>query len=127
MKNGLGIVGAFGVAICLAAQAFMGGAQAQDKSKVADCRIESANKVQFDGKCRLTPEGDGGSFSLSRSSGEGSLYGSIVTVSVYLLGPTVAEVRGLTLQGINSRWGQARRSAKDRTCWAGADFKVCAR
>ncbi|WP_017295364.1 hypothetical protein [Geminocystis herdmanii] len=38
----------------------------------------------------------------------------------------VAEVRGLTTAGINSRWGEARRSKSDKACWVGDDFTICA-
>lgn len=36
-------------------------------------------------------------------------------------------VRGLTSEGINSRWGEAKRSKKDKSCWIGEDFKICAK
>jgi len=46
-------------------------------------------------------------------------------ISVFIVRPGIAEVRGLTAQGINARWGEARRSARDRACWVGADFSIC--
>lgn len=99
---------------------------AQGGGKIADCRIESAGKVDFNGKCRFTPDGASGSFSLSRD-GQGALYGTILAVTVVVVSPGVAEVRGLTRDGINSRWGEAKRSAQEPACWLGSDFKVCAR
>ena len=39
--------------------------------------------------------------------------------------PGVAEVYGITTSGINSRWGPARRSSKDKACWVGTDFSIC--
>jgi hypothetical protein len=45
---------------------------------------------------------------------------------VQIVQPGVAEVRGLTRAGINSRWGSAQRSKRDRACWRGSDFWVCA-
>ena len=38
--------------------------------------------------------------------------------------PGVAEVRGDPGR-INSRWGEARRSRRDRACWVGEDFSIC--
>jgi hypothetical protein len=32
----------------------------------------------------------------------------------------------LTDEGINSRWGRAIRSRRDRACWVGEDFTICA-
>lgn len=93
--------------------------------KTARCEIISGAKVEFSGKCQFQPEGDG-SFSLSLAD-EKPLYGGIAMVSVYVVESGVAEVRGLTTEGINSRWGEARRSERDKACWVGADFKVCAR
>jgi hypothetical protein len=46
-------------------------------------------------------------------------------VSVALL-RGMAEVRGLTVDGINSRWGSARRNVNNPACWDGADFQICA-
>jgi len=51
----------------------------------------------------------------------------VVLISVTMISPGVAEVRGLTRAGINSRWGEARRSTQDRSCWTGSDFQICAR
>lgn len=76
--------------------------------------------------CEFLPE-SGGSFSLSAVGGQGELFPEVSMVSVYVVEPGVAEVRGLTAAGINSRWGEAQRSAKDRACWTGGDFEVCAR
>lgn len=48
----------------------------------------------------------------------------ITTVSVEVAGKT-AQVHGLTTDGVDSRWGAARRSRKDRACWLGEHFSVC--
>ncbi len=104
--------------LLFAASALAGG-------KTAKCAITSGATVEFNGKCLFQPEGDG-SFSLSLAD-EKPLYGEIAMVSVYIVESGVAEVRGLTTGGINSRWGEARRSAQDKACWVGEDFKVCAR
>lgn len=46
----------------------------------------------------------------------------ILSVSIVEMSPGIAEVSGLTQDGINSRWGQARR---DGACWSGEDFRIC--
>ncbi len=90
------------------------GAQARD----AGCRIEQAGRVVFDRTCDFAPDGRDGSFTLSpRGGGQ----------SVSVIEPGLAEVRGLTRDGINSRWGAARRSQRDGACWQGEDFRICAR
>ena len=98
----------------------------QGAFKLADCQVDSNGKVAFKGKCRFMRDGTTGSFSLASESGQGALFGSILVVSVSIVERGVAEVRGLTNAGINSRWGEARRSTQDAACWVGSDFKVCA-
>ena len=51
----------------------------------------------------------------------------ILSISVSILGPGRADVRGLTTEGIHSRWGSAVQDVKDPFCWIGTDFRVCAR
>jgi len=100
---------------------------AQGKSRLVDCRVESEGKVQVSGKCRFTPD-QGGSFTLEHADPKRTVFfGEVMSVTVSVVSPGVAEVRGLTRQGVNSRWGEARRSASDRACWQGSDFKICAR
>lgn len=117
------------VALALLAVVLPTGASA--KGRVVDCRISSLDGayVQFKGRCRFVPE-PGGSFSLSDASGKAKFYSTISIVSVYLTGKDIAEVSGLVLDpgggGHNSRWGEAKRSTKDRACWDGSDFQICA-
>lgn len=100
---------------------------AQGKARLVDCRVESEGKVQVNGKCRFTPD-EGGSFTLEHADPKRTVFfGEIMSVTVSVISPGVAEVRGLTRQGVNSRWGEARRMANDRACWQGSDFKICAR
>ncbi|HEX5689281.1 MAG TPA: hypothetical protein VFX76_04730 [Roseiflexaceae bacterium] len=99
---------------------------AQGATKIADCQVDSAGKVAFKGKCSFTSDGSTGSFSLASQTGQGALFGSILVVSVSIIERGVAEVRGLTRDGINSRWGEAKRSTQQPACWVGSDFKVCA-
>jgi hypothetical protein len=88
--------------------------------------VESAGKVELNGPCRFKSEA-GGSFRLENVDRAKPLFGQTLTVSVSIVSPDAAEVRGLTAQGNNSRWGAARRSTRDRACWDGSDFSVCAR
>jgi hypothetical protein len=113
-------------AIAAAVLVLVAAASAQENSRIVDCRVESEGKVVVNGKCRFTPE-PSGSFTLESASANRPLFGSILQVSVALISPGTAEVRGLTRQGINSRWGEAQRSNDDRSCWVGSDFKICAR
>ncbi len=88
---------------------------------------DPAPRVVFDGPCRFRADGKGGSFSLSALDGQSPLYPGILVVSVSVVTPGKAEVRGLTAEGITSRWGEAHRSKTDPACWTGSDFEVCAR
>ena len=79
--------------------------------------------VKYSGTCLFSKDKKG-SFRIRKSEGE--IIPSITQVSVYVLSPGVAEVRGLTSHGNNSRWGPAKRSQQDPACWTGSDFEVCA-
>ena len=62
---------------------------------------------------------------LHLNSKGGVLLPGITQVSVALQ-QGLAEVRGLTVDDIHSRWGSARRNANNPACWDGADFQICA-
>lgn len=100
--------------------------EALAQGRVVQCLVESGGRVEFSGPCRFIPEG-GGSFSLAHQAPNRPLYGSVTTIGVHIMQPGLAEVRGLTTEGMNSRWGQAERSRQDPACWAGAEFRICAR
>jgi hypothetical protein len=99
--------------------------EGQASGRLVRCRIESGGRVEHSGQCRFIADADG-SFSLENSHGDEPLFDDILDVSVSIVARDAAEVRGLTRWGNNSRWGEARRSASDRACWNGADFRVCA-
>ncbi len=86
-------------------------------------RCMLTGSVHYAGKCDFTNAG--ASFSLA-PIGRASFPGGVNPVSVAIVAPGVAEVRGLTREGINSRWGEARRSKRDPACWEGSDFRICA-
>lgn len=91
-------------------------------TKAARCKIVSADG-RYTGPCSFTPEGKG-SFRVTAPRRR-RLVGGTTIISVYMVGAGQAEVRGLTTDGINSRWGAAVRSKKDRSCWVGQDFSIC--
>ena len=115
------------IALALAAAASLAAfaipADAEAKPRQVRCAVTSEGAA-YRGTCTFTPEA-GGSFSLA-PVGRRYLVGRVGSVSVSLFRPGAAEVRGLTADGINSRWGEARRSTRDRSCWVGSGFSVCA-
>ncbi len=94
------------------------------EAKPALCVIKNNGATAFSGRCQFLPEGHG-SFTLRHEKG-GQLLKGISAVSVSITQPGMAEVRGLTVRGINSRWGPAVRSSQDPACWQGRDFEICA-
>lgn len=93
--------------------------------KVVKCTVENNTSLAFHGNCFFTRE-KGGSFSLKNADNAKTILEDITDVSVDIIEKDIAEVRGLTIDGINSRWGEAERSTSDKACWIGADFKICA-
>ena len=70
-------------------------------AKPATCTIKQNGAIQFSGRCDVQPFGGDGSFSIVNSEG-GVLIPGVTQVSVALL-RGMAEVRGLTVDGIHSR------------------------
>ena len=97
-----------------------GGAEA--KPRTAQCVVKSNETPEFRGPCRFHL-GEKGSFTIEPKSKRS--FGGASSISVYLIGKSEAEVRGITRDGVNSRWGMATRSRRDRACWQGSDFSVC--
>jgi hypothetical protein len=93
--------------------------------RVVKCQIDSSGSPSFKGKCLFMPE-KGGSFSLQSVNRDRPIMEGLIDVNVQIIEKGVAEVRGLTTEGSNSRWGEARRSDKDKACWVGSDFRICA-
>ena len=94
------------------------------EAKTARCVLKSGGD-SYRGPCAFTPEA-GGTFTLSAVKKGARLIGEVTDVTVYVIEPGTAEVSGLVKGGNNSRWGAATRSTKDRACWMGEDFSVCA-
>lgn len=77
------------------------------EAKEALCVVKiPSNQIHFRGKCNFQQYGGNGSFSIQAKSG---LIAERVSISVEIIRSGVADVRGLTTMGINSRWGEARR------------------
>ena len=93
------------------------------KWKTARCLLESEG-AHYAGRCLFLVE-RGGSFSLKPLNPHRQLLGAKI-VSVAIIGDSRAEVRGLTNDGINSRWGTVNRSRRERGCWEGDGIKICA-
>src|SRR6187200_1297946 len=91
-------------------------------ARPARCVLQSAGEPIWRGACDFIAD-RGGSFGIQPARGR--FPGGISDISVSITEPGVAEVRGLTRDGINSRWGEARRSRRDPACWVGEDFSVC--
>jgi hypothetical protein len=96
-------------------------------AKDARCEIKTADG-HYSGGCKFTSS-KGGSFSVS-PVGRPDFFShakddpGITDIDVDIKGSN-ADVRGLTTDGINSRWGAAKRSLTDKACWVGEDFSVC--
>lgn len=94
------------------------------EARPARCVVTNADTGNWRGPCDFIAE-RGGSFGIRPLRG-GRFPGGYSDITVSMMGGGVAEVRGLTRDGINSRWGEARRSGRDRACWVGGDFMICA-
>jgi hypothetical protein len=121
--RGLGLALAFGSLVAALAALASTGAVAAEPGRAALCILEQNGVTVFAGRCRLQSSSEGG-FTVTAVRAQPLLPG-ITAVSVSPLRPALAEVRGLTLQGVNSRWGRAVRSSEDPACWVGVDFAVC--
>jgi hypothetical protein len=101
----------------------MGVFPAVASAKVARCVITSEGE-RFVGPCRFSAEPNG-TFSIEPIKPRHHILGATL-VTVAMKGDGTADVRGLTDAGINSRWGDVRRSRTDRACWVGDRMKICA-
>ena len=107
----------------LAALSLPAAAEAQN-GRGARCVIASNGLPTYRGPCLFYPEG-GGSFAVAPPRGR-RFPGGVTGISVSIEERGVAQVHGLTPRGPASRWGTAVRSQRDRACWVGPDFSVCA-
>lgn len=113
MKNGL-------IALLMATTLWPVAAE----GKSARCVIQQDGATAYAGACDFQMD-QGGSFGIRRHDGK-PILPNITHISVFIVSTGVAEVRGLTTDGINSRWGRATRSQRDPACWTGSDFEICA-
>ena len=108
-------------AAVVAAIAFLFPAAAE--ARPARCVIAAAGAAEWRGPCDFQAD-RGGSFTVAPPAGQ-TFTGGVGSISLHVVERGLGEVRGLTKDGINSRWGEARRSSRDRACWIGADFSLC--
>jgi hypothetical protein len=93
----------------------------------ARCDIRTDSGA-YAGSCEFTAT-KGGSFSIA-PIGRPEFFAhakddpGITLISAEIRG-SAAEVSGQTTDGIDSRWGKANRSPRDRACWVGEDFSIC--
>jgi hypothetical protein len=92
-------------------------------AKPAQCAVES-EKAVYNGPCTFTPRG-GGSFTITAVDRR-FLLPRVAAVTVMVDEYGFAKVRAMTASGVELPWGDARRSKKDRSCWLGEAFRVCA-
>ena len=97
---------------------------AQARQRLARCVIEAPQTVAYRGPCLFEADRSG-SFSIDPPRGR-RFVGDVTSISLSVTGRGVGEVRGVTTDGVNSRWGNAARARNDRACWVGSDFRVCA-
>jgi hypothetical protein len=117
---------AAGVA-ALGAALVAGAALAAQPVRPARCDIWARNAISYEGPCTLRPE-RGGSFSLTFPHNEEteSLERYRVTqISVRIIRQGLARVSEPNRR-VDSSWGRAIRSRRDRTCWEGDYWHVCA-
>ena len=98
-------------------------AAAHNGARLVRCNVSSVGEY-YNGPCHYLSEPDGG-FSLTRPDG-GDLSPNVPLIALAKTGDTTGEVRGLTRDGINSRWGEAERSEADPACWGNVEFEICA-
>ena len=98
-------------------------ALAAPAGRTARCVLETSDPAKYSGPCRFT-QGPKGSFVLAPAKGK-VILDVFTSISVDIVGPDKAEVRGLGTNGVNSRWGEAKRRKKDPACWEGDDFSIC--
>ncbi|HEX3920111.1 MAG TPA: hypothetical protein VHW60_22460 [Caulobacteraceae bacterium] len=91
-------------------------------AKTARCVIKTSDGAPYQGPCKFQLD-PGGTFTVT-PIGRDVFFPEILAISVEIDGDNT-DVRGLTTAGINSSWGSAHRSTRDRACWVGADFSVC--
>lgn len=100
--------------------------------KIANCAISNDYEgTIFKGPCSFKADRDG-SFEIKPVKGNylikpDSAGPGVLSVSLEIAHVGRGEVRGMTGDGVNSRWGAAKRSDSDRACWVGSDFRVCVR
>lgn len=95
----------------------------QAKAKEATCQIDEGGQTLYKGKCNFEPQG-GGSFYISHPSFVKKV--GVESLMVIVEGKDQAVVQASKIGGGGSMWGEAVRSQKQKACWIGNNFKICA-
>lgn len=85
------------------------------------CSITSSGAV-YNGPCEVTSDAESVGLNLPPETPE---FEYLVSIGMFEYEPGQWEVRGLTTDGINSRWGTATRSEDGLDCWEASDFRIC--
>lgn len=92
-------------------------------AKDATCQIDEGGRTLYKGKCQFEPQG-GGSFYISHPNITKKI--SVEGIMVLIESKDQAVVQATKLGGGGLMWGEATRSQKQKACWLGRDFKICA-
>jgi hypothetical protein len=107
--------------------AVVGGTASPAAASTARCIVKTAD-ASYAGPCRFSKD-RGGSFNIAPLGRTEFFKHARQDPGVTDIRVDVdrgeADVHGLTTSGINSRWGEAKRSKLDRACWIGDDFSLC--
>ena len=111
--------------VTLSATLLAAATPAAPPSRTARCDIWARNAIQYTGPCNLRPEG-GGSFSLTfphNEEAESLEQYHVMRIRVHVLRLGHARV---SVNGPDPDWGRAVRSRRNRACWEGDYWHVCA-
>ena len=92
-------------------------------TEIVTCEIDRQGKTLFKGKCLFTLQ-SGGSFYLSGKNI--SRHIGAEGMMVWIDAKNTALVQSVKFNGGVLNWGKATRSTKQKACWVGSHFKVCA-
>ena len=92
-------------------------------TEIITCEVDRQGKTLFKGKCLFTAQ-SGGSFYLSGKNISRNI--GAEGMMVWIDAKNTAFVQSIKFNGGVLNWGKATRSNKQKACWVGDYFKVCA-
>jgi hypothetical protein len=93
------------------------------QAKPATCKIESDGVTKYKGNCDFKPQSNGG-FILSHPSFEKKIGHPSIEVEIDKYGKAIAYLEDEYYGYMD--WGIVTRSQKEKACWVGDSFKICA-